>query len=90
MRFLVMIRRTSTGYSVDVPDLPGCVATAGTVEHARQAISEAVEMHLELMQQSGEAIPSPSQRVEFAVDDNSAEELCTWVEVDESRWTVAS
>jgi len=71
MRYLVMIRRTSTGYSVDVPDLPGCIATVGTVESARQVIAEAIEMHLELMQQSGESIPSPSQRVEFAVNDTS-------------------
>ncbi len=90
MRYLVMIRRTSTGYSVDVPDLPGCIATAGTVENARQVIAEAIEMHLELMQQSGESIPSPSQRVEFTVNDASAEELCTWVEVDESRRPVTS
>ncbi len=90
MRYLVIIRRTGTGYSVDVPDLPGCVATGTTVEHARQMISEAIEMHLELMQQSGEAIPSPSLSYEFAVDQDAAEELCTWVEVDESKAHVHS
>lgn len=58
-RFLVMIRRTTTGYSVDVPDLPGCVATATTIEHARQMIAEAIEMHLDLMRQSGAAAPLP-------------------------------
>jgi len=90
MRYLVVIRRTGTGYSVDVPDLPGCIATAGTVEHARQVISEAIEMHLELMRNSGDPIPVPSVRYEFAVDDNSAEELCTWVEVDEARSPVTN
>lgn len=53
MRYLVMIRRTGTGYSVDVPDLPGCVATGITVEHARQMIAQAIEMHLELMRDAG-------------------------------------
>ncbi len=77
-----MIRRTATGYSVDVPDLPGCVATGTTIEHARQMIAQAIEMHLELMQQSGEAPPSPSAAIEFSVGDDSAEELCTWVEVE--------
>lgn len=76
------MRRTRTGYSVDVPDLPGCVATGTTVEHARQRISDAIEMHLDLMRQSGEAIPAPSASVSFAVDDDSAEEFCTWVEVE--------
>jgi predicted RNase H-like HicB family nuclease len=82
MRFLVMIRRTGTGYSVDVPDLPGCVATGTTVEHARQMIAQAIEMHLELMQRAGETAPLPSLTVEFSVGDDSVEELCTWVEVD--------
>ena len=46
MRYIVMIRRTVTGYSADVPDLPGCAATGLTVEHTRQQIAEAVEGHL--------------------------------------------
>lgn len=82
MRYVIMIRRNATGYSVDVPHLPGCIATGTTVEHAKQMIAEAIEMHLELMQQTGKAIPSPSPRYEFAVDNDSAEELCTWVEVE--------
>jgi predicted RNase H-like HicB family nuclease len=82
MRYLVVIRRTGTGYSVDVPDLPCCVATATSVEHARQMIAQAIEMHLELIQQSGESIPTPSMTYEFAIDEDSPEELCTWVEVE--------
>ncbi|MCE9545453.1 MAG: type II toxin-antitoxin system HicB family antitoxin [Planctomycetia bacterium] len=82
MRFLVMIRRTTTGYSVDVPDLPDCVATGTTIEHARQMIAEAIEMHIELMRKSGESVPLPTRSIEFAVDDSSGEELCTWVEVE--------
>jgi predicted RNase H-like HicB family nuclease len=82
MRYLVMIRRTRTGYSVDVPDLPGCVATGTTVEHARQQIGDAIEMHLELMEQSGELIPTPGNALQFSVDDGSAEEFCTWVEIE--------
>ena len=82
MRYLVMIRRTTTGYSVDVPDMPGCVATGTSVEHARQMIAEAIEMHLELIQQSGEILPPASTSLEFSVADDSVEELCTWVEVD--------
>jgi antitoxin HicB len=89
MRYLVIIRRTSTGYSVDVPDLAGCVATGMNVEHARQMIAEAIQMHIELMQQSGEAIPPPSSTFEFAVDDSSPEELCTWVEVESPQLATA-
>jgi predicted RNase H-like HicB family nuclease len=82
MRFLVMIRRTLTGYSVDVPDLPGCVATGTTIEQARQTIAQAIEMHLELMMQSGEPTPTPSTTIQFSIDEESAEELCTFVDVE--------
>lgn len=80
--YLVAIRRTQTGYSVDVPDLDGCVATGMTVEHARHMIAEAIEMHLELMQQSGEKLPVPRKSMEVALDPDAGEEFYTWVEVD--------
>lgn len=82
MHYFVAIRRTATGYSADVPHLPGCVATGMTVEHARQQIAEAIEMHLDLMRQSGEPVPAPSSAVRFSLDDDSVEELRRWVEVD--------
>ncbi len=82
MRYPVIIRRTLTGYSVDVPDLPGCIATGTTVEHARQMIAEAIEMHLDMIRRSGETIPTPSSSIEFSVNQESGEELCTWVEVE--------
>ena len=84
MRYPVMIRRTSTGYSADVPDLPGCIATGTTVEQTRQRIAEALDAHLELMNDSREPIPPPSTQIEFRVDDTVGEECCTWVEVEES------
>ena len=85
MRYIVFIRRTSTGYSVDVPDLPGCVSTGKTIEEAREMIAEAIEVHIEVTRDAGEPIPQPSASIEFAVDEDSDEELCTWVEVDEGR-----
>lgn len=81
MRYLVMIRRTPTGYSADVPDLPGCIAAGKTVERTRRQITAALELHLDSMRESGEPIPSPSPRIEFAIDNQGAEEFCTWVEV---------
>ena len=82
MRYLVMIRRTSTGYSVDIPDVPGCVATGMTVEHARQQIAEALESHLELMRESGEQLPVPTPRTDFSVGEDAGEEFCTWVDIE--------
>jgi predicted RNase H-like HicB family nuclease len=81
-RFIVMIRRTRTGYSADVPDLPGCVSTGMTVEHTRHMIAEATAFHLEGMQQHGEPIPAPRQSIDFTIDEEDGEVYCTWVEVD--------
>jgi predicted RNase H-like HicB family nuclease len=82
MRYFVMIRRTGTGYSVDVPDVPGCVSTGLTVEDARQQIAEALEGHLELMHEAGETIPTPTTRTDFSPEVDASEEFCTWVEVN--------
>jgi predicted RNase H-like HicB family nuclease len=85
MRYLVIIRRTATGYSVDVPDLAGCVATGTTVEHARQMIQQAIAMHLELMRESAEPIPKPTPSIEFAADESTDEAFCTWVEIENQQ-----
>ena len=84
MRFVVILRRTSTGYSADAPDVPGCIATGLTVEHTKQMIAEAIEFHFESMAADGETIPVPSTHFDFSFDDNSDEEFCTWVEVESS------
>jgi predicted RNase H-like HicB family nuclease len=81
-RFIVIIDRTNTGYGAYVPDVDGCIATGMTVEHTRHMIAEALEMHLELMRQSGEKIPEPRQSIEFVIDPDAGEEFYTWVEVE--------
>jgi predicted RNase H-like HicB family nuclease len=84
MRFLVMVRPTGTGYSVDVPDLPGCVSVGKTVEGSLRRIREAMKMHLELMKESGEPAPTPRRQIEFAIDETAGEELCTWVDLTDA------
>jgi len=81
MRYPVMIRGTRTGYSADVPGLPGCIATGKTVESTRRSIAKAIGLHLELMRESGERIPAPTRRIQFSPTDSDGEEFCTWVEV---------
>lgn len=81
LRYLVMIRGTESGYSADVPDLPGCVAAAGSLKAVRRLIAEAIPFHLDGMQEAGETIPEPRQSIVFEIDPSSGEEFCTWVEV---------
>lgn len=63
-KYTVFFEPTSTGYSAYVPDLPGCVAAASTLEETRRLIKEAIEFHIEGMRMSGEVIPEPTRLIE--------------------------
>jgi len=63
-KYTVFIESTETGYSAYVPDLPGCVAAASTLDETRQLIKEAIEFHIEGMRMHGEAVPEPTRLVE--------------------------
>lgn len=65
MRYAIVIENAGGNYSAYVPDLPGCIATGGTVEETEQAIREAIEFHLEGMREDGNPVPPPSSRVEY-------------------------
>lgn len=58
--YVAVIEKTATGCGAHVPDLPGCIAAADTLEATKQLIAEAVEFHLEGMADAGEPIPEPS------------------------------
>ena len=58
MKYTVVIERTANNYAAYVPDLPGCVAIAGTREEVLKEIREAMEFHIEGMR-DGETIPKP-------------------------------
>ncbi len=59
MKYTVVIEKTPNNYAAYVPDLPGCVATAGTREELLDEIREAIEFHIEGMREDGESIPEP-------------------------------
>jgi predicted RNase H-like HicB family nuclease len=60
MKYAVLYNPTSTGYSAHVPDLPGCIAAAATLEETRELMREAMEGHLECMREFGYEIPDPT------------------------------
>jgi predicted RNase H-like HicB family nuclease len=64
IRYAVLIEKSTTGYGAYLPDLPGCVAAGKTLEEVRQLIREAVEMHIESMQEHGEPVPQPTTIVD--------------------------
>jgi predicted RNase H-like HicB family nuclease len=72
MRYAVIFEESETGYGAYVPDLPGCVATAGTLAQTRTLIREAIELHLADMRATGQSIPQPSSLCEYAEIDSDS------------------
>jgi predicted RNase H-like HicB family nuclease len=60
MQYLIVIEKTSTGYSAYSPDLDGCVATGATKDEVERNMHDAIEFHLEGMRQEGYSVPQPS------------------------------
>ena len=56
------------GYWVDVPALPGCYSQGETEEEALVRIREAIEAHIEVLQEDGQRIPPDQKAVIRQVD----------------------
>jgi predicted RNase H-like HicB family nuclease len=63
VKYAVVYERAPRNWAAYVPDLPGCIATGETRAEVERLIREAISLHLESMQASGEAIPRPSTGV---------------------------
>ena len=59
-KYLIVIEKTSTGYSAFSPDLPGCAATGSTREEIEKNIRDAIAFHIEGLIEEGYKIPEPS------------------------------
>ena len=64
-RIPIVIEQGSKNYSAYVPDLPGCVATGGSIEEVKANMQEAIRMHLEGMIEDGEPIPTSYSLAEY-------------------------
>lgn len=62
---MVVIEEGETSFGAYVPDLPGCVAVGETEAEVRQLIQEAIEFHLEDLQEAGVELPKPISRGEY-------------------------
>ena len=48
----VFMPQPEGGYTVEVPDLPGCVSEGNTLEEAKANIQEAIEVYIEVLRPS--------------------------------------
>lgn len=65
MRYAIVIEKGPTSFGAYVPDLPGCVAVAKSVDEVRKLIAEAIPMHLEGLREDGLEVPEPATECEY-------------------------
>ena len=65
MRYAVVIEKAEGNYSAYVPDLPGCVATADTVEAIEAEIRDAIRFHIDGLKADGLDVPPPTSIAEY-------------------------
>jgi predicted RNase H-like HicB family nuclease len=64
VNYVAIYEKSRTGWAAYVPDLPGVVTTGHTKEEVRSLIQEAIEFHLDGLQEDQLPIPEPSAEAE--------------------------
>ena len=65
MRYAIVIEKAAGNYSAYVPDLPGCIATGGTIEAVERELRQAIRFHIEGLQEDGLPVPRPTSTVDY-------------------------
>jgi predicted RNase H-like HicB family nuclease len=64
IKYVIIFEKTETGYSVYVPDLPGCIATGRTKAIAEKNILDAIRFHLKGLKE---------EKIKFPINKTDAE-----------------
>ena len=68
MRYRVNLKKTSEGYSVWVPGLPGCWSQGKTEEEALENIADAIKAYLKTAEELSKGIISRTVKIRQFVD----------------------
>jgi len=61
--YAIVIEDAGANLAAYVPDLPGCIGAADTIEEIEELMRDAIEFHIEGMLLHGEEVPPPTTRV---------------------------
>ena len=89
--YLIVIGRTSTGYSAHCPDVLGCAAVGRTVDKVVANMKKALELHFEGMVEDGDPLPKPggiNSYREVMKDLDLDQYFLAHVQIDTSRFAV--
>ena len=68
MDYVVIYEKGDSSYGAYVPDLPGCIAVGETLKEVQTLIDEAIEFHIEGLQEDGDDVPQPSINLPIQYD----------------------
>lgn len=71
--FPAIIEKSSDGYSVVFPDLPGCTSAGATLQEAALNAEEALQAHIDLSIGHDETFPEPSTLDQVSVEPDVVE-----------------
>ena len=63
--FVVIYEWTGNNYSAYVPDLPGCVACADTLEETEALMREAIALYIETLREEHQVVPEPTTKAKL-------------------------
>ncbi len=80
--YIVQIEKDpKSDWGASVPDLPGCVATAKSVDGVLRRIQVAIEMHLDGLRADGVRIQKPSNDLRCVAPRPPGRMLYAWIDV---------
>ena len=66
-KYLIVIEKTKNGFSAYSPDIAGCAATGKTKREVEKNMYEAIQFHLEGLQEEGLHLPENNTESEMLV-----------------------
>lgn len=89
MRVLIMLEQTEAGFAVQAPDL--AIVTYGeTIEAAKRAACEAIQINLEAYQDAGQEVPEGQAVSNHLENPEFRDLLFAYVEVPEHKERIAA
>jgi predicted RNase H-like HicB family nuclease len=77
MQIVALVHRDNESYGISFPDLPGCISAASSLDELLLDGKEALDLHVEMMLQDGEALPDFRSLDALRADPESAEDFAT-------------
>ncbi len=84
-----MLEQTEAGFAVQVPDL--AIVTCGeSIEAAKRAASEAIQVNLEAYREAGQQVPQEQEASSHLSNPEFRDLLFAYVEVSEPKGRIAA